>query len=525
MARASRRAHAAQKRRATDLARSIREAERANARAARETVRANKEAQQLYVQQQIRDAATETAETKTRILELGTVLEQTLSIDDRIDFSDLRLSEDFAPFAPPAGLEQARRAPLESNYLDKVSPPRGLAKLLPGSGRRYEEALKAAQEAFAEAMAEHLAEESRRQAALEKAMLGYDRRKAAFLETARKRNAEVDDFERRYLAGEADAIVAYNDMVLERSEYPDGFPEDFAVAFTPDSQELVIDRELPLPSIVPTVIEFKYNKSKDSFDEKPRKVAEIREIYEDLVASIALRTVHEIFEADHHGAIQSVTFSGFVNSVDPSTGKDIKPYLISVRATREKFLDLDLSRVDKGACLRNLGAKVSPRPAEIQAIKPIIEFNMLDKRFVDQLDILGELESRPNLMDLSPTEFENLVSNLFGKLGLETKLTRSSRDGGVDVVAFDSRPVLGGKVIIQAKRYRDTVGVSAVRDLYGTMMNEGANKGILVTTSGYGPDAFNFAKDKPIELIAGGVLLYLLDQIGIQAKILLPKDR
>ena len=65
----------------------------------------------------------------------------------------------------------------------------------------------------------------------------------------------------------------------------------------------------------------------------------------------------------------------------------------------------------------------------------------------------------------------------------------------------NSRPVLGGKVVIQAKRYRHTVGVAAVRDLYGTMMNEGANKGILVATSGYGPDAFDFAKDKPIELI------------------------
>jgi restriction system protein len=90
-------------------------------------------------------------------------------------------------------------------------------------------------------------------------------------------------------------------------------------------------------------------------------------------------------------------------------------------------------------------------------------------------------------MDLNPHEFEALVSNLFSKMGLETKLTRSTKDGGVDAVAYDKRPVLGGKVVIQAKRYRHTVGVSAVRDLYGTMMNEGANKGILVTTAGYGP--------------------------------------
>jgi restriction system protein len=36
--------------------------------------------------------------------------------------------------------------------------------------------------------------------------------------------------------------------------------------------------------------------------------------------------------------------------------------------------------------------------------------------------------------------------------------------------------------------------VAAVRDLYGTVVNEGANRGILVTTSGFGPDSYDFAK-------------------------------
>lgn len=46
----------------------------------------------------------------------------------------------------------------------------------------------------------------------------------------------------------------------------------------------------------------------------------------------------------------------------------------------------------------------------------------------------------------------------------------------------------------------------------------------FVTTSGYGPDAFNFANDKPIELIDGGQLLYLLDQCGVRARIVFPDD-
>ena len=58
-----------------------------------------------------------------------------------------------------------------------------------------------------------------------------------------------------------------------------------------------------------------------------------------------------------------------------------------------------------------------------------------------------------------------------------------------------------------------------MRDLYGTLMNEGANKGILVTTSDYGPDAYKFASDKPIQLLNGGNLLHLLEQYGHKARI------
>ena len=79
--------------------------------------------------------------------------------------------------------------------------------------------------------------------------------------------------------------------------------------------------------------------------------------------------------------------------------------------------------------------------------------------------------------------------------------------------------------MIQAKRYSHTVGVSAVRDLYGTLMNEGATKGVLVTTSDYGPDAYEFANGKPITLLNGANLLHLLEKHGTRAHINLVEAR
>jgi restriction system protein len=221
-----------------------------------------------------------------------------------------------------------------------------------------------------------------------------------------------------------------------------------------EPKEFVVEYELPNTDIVPAILEYRYVKTKDVIEEKLRKTSEIKEIYQDIVASICLRTIHEIFEADQANNILVVAFNGFVQTIDPSTGKDIRPCLISIRTTKEKFSEINISRIDKRACLRNLGAQVSQRPDEMQAVKPVVDFDMVDKRFVEESDIMADLESRPNLMDLNPFEFENLVSNLFGQMGFQTKLTRSSRDGGIDAVAFDPRPILGGKVVIQAKRYK-----------------------------------------------------------------------
>lgn len=66
---------------------------------------------------------------------------------------------------------------------------------------------------------------------------------------------------------------------------------------------------------------------------------------------------------------------------------------------------------------------------------------------------------------------------------------------------------------------RTPLAFSAVRGLYGTLMNEGATKGIPVTTSDYGPDAYEFAKGKPITLLNGSNLLHLLERHGTKAPI------
>ncbi|MBR0599785.1 restriction endonuclease [Sinanaerobacter chloroacetimidivorans] len=508
-----------------DQKRRIREAERARREEIRQAALDAKEEKQRYLEIRVDEVDEMNEELEERVSDLLSILTNTLSINDTISFNSLKIHDAGPKYKPPVELATLNNEPTLEYFIQNVKSPGFFDKLVPGWQNRYENAKKQAEDNYRQEKERYEVAENERKDKLEKYKARYEKEKSDWDLKVQQRNKEVDDFEQSYKNKDIASVISYNSMVLERSQYPDEFPQNFRVTYAEDSKELVIEYQLPTVEIIPAVQEYKYVKSRDAIDEKQRKQTEIKEIYQDVIAAICLRSIHEVFEADQGNVIDLVVFNGYVETVDPATGKDIKPFLISIRVTKERFLEIDLKRAEKKACLRNLGAQISPRPDELQPVKPIIEFDMVDKRFVEQQDVLSALDNRPNLMDLNPFEFENLVANLFGKMGLETKQTRSSKDGGVDAVAFDNRPVLGGKVVIQAKRYKNLVGVSAVRDLYGTMMNEGANKGILVTTSSYGPDAYDFSKDKPIELIDGGALLYLLDQVGVQARIIFPEDK
>jgi restriction system protein len=83
----------------------------------------------------------------------------------------------------------------------------------------------------------------------------------------------------------------------------------------------------------------------------------------------------------------------------------------------------------------------------------------------------------------------------------------------------DPTPIRAGKTVVQVKRYRNTVPPTAVRDLFGTVQDAGANKGVLVTTSGFGPGSHTFANGKPLELVAGSELVDLLRRHGLRGRL------
>jgi restriction system protein len=493
------------------------EADRARRAFERASAANQKERARLYAEARVAEVAALNESLTAGISDLEGLFSGSLTVNDLLDFESLKEAVQLPQFEPGA-LAVPEPAPDPSGF----RPPAlsSSQRLIPGAKQRYLARFEAGREQYDAAVQSHQLHETERLSQLERARAEHQRAVEVIEIRLARQHAEVEAFRAAFAAGEPSAVVEYFALVLERSHYPEGFQQDFKLAYIPESRQLVIQYGLPGFGVVPAVAEYRYVRSGDKITQKACSVRERQDRYKRVVSAVTVRTLHEVFESDRSEIAETIVFNGHVDTINDATGKQEYPCVITLMTTRQSFMDRDFARIDPLACLLDLSASVSKNPAELAPVRPVLEFDMVDPRFVAEADVLSGLDQRPNLMELKPGEFESLITNLFAKMGLETRQTQASRDGGVDCVAFDNRPVFGGKVIIQAKRYKNTVPVSAIRDLFGSVHNEGASKGILVTTSGFGRASFEFAKDKPLELLSGSNLLYLLKvHADVDAKI------
>ncbi|MFJ6070265.1 restriction endonuclease [Streptomyces sp. NPDC093065] len=360
------------------------------------------------------------------------------------------------------------------------------------------------------------AAETRRREQLASYEREYRQRSEAQLAGIRRHNAGVAAAAEGVARRNPDSVVEYFSAALYTSAaWPEGFPRRVAMAYDPAARQLVLDWELPADDVVPRSKYVRYMYAADQYKETPRPVGQRRTLYKDVLAQCVLLVLHELFAADETGALESVALNGFVDAHDPTTGRRDHIFLATVMAERSAFRALHLAQVDAGSCLADaLRGQLSARPDQLAPVRPGRRPEEVGQRVAAH----GS-DEEPDLYEMDPIAFEGLVAELFEAMGMQAVTTQRSNDGGVDVHALDPTPIRGGQIVVQVKRYRNTVPPTAVRDLYGTVQDAGANKGVLVTTSGFGPGSHTFANGKPLELVAGPELVDLLRRHGLRGRL------
>jgi restriction system protein len=133
------------------------------------------------------------------------------------------------------------------------------------------------------------------------------------------------------------------------------------------------------------------------------------------------------------------------------------------------------------------------------------------------------------LMSMTPGAFERLARRLLREADFDSvNVTGQSGDGGIDGLGVYRLGLVSFPVFFQCKRYRGSVGPSAVRDFRGAMAGRG-DKGLLITTGSFSADAKKEATRDgapPIDLIDGDRLCELLKRydLGVQTTIRTVED-
>lgn len=345
---------------------------------------AEKEAAALQVESRQAEAASMNADLAQTYGEIDTILAATLEVDDYIDLNALRIGRVEHP-AFDGGEHAVRLAPpREPHYpprpfWQEPPAPTGLGAAL-GGRRRHAEAIAQARLQFEAALADaqrhanalhfqyeqdcaaHQRAEQARLQALDERRHRYEQECVEREQHAAETNAQVDRLINDLAFDIPWAIQEYISIVLSNSVYPEVFPVEHDFRFDLATRELNLTARVPEPPQIPTVKEYKYVKAKDEITTTRLSATDQKARYAGAVWQVAIRTLHEIFEADRVGRIHTISLTVDTTTIDPATGQPTVIPLVIVGAARESFSTFDLANVVPEATLDHLGAARSKNP-------------------------------------------------------------------------------------------------------------------------------------------------------------------
>jgi restriction system protein len=317
--------------------------------------------------------------------EVDGLLQWTLGVDDHVDLETLRRTVEHPPFDRTDLERPVPPPPTIPDPAEPVLAPVEPPKTLFGRKKKLAEAESAAQEEFAAAHAawkqelealparraaaaeEHAAKVTQRQQELEAERERYEQECAEREAEVAEHNAAIDSLIANLGYGTADAVQEYVGIVLSNSVYPEHFEVEHVATFEPSTAELQVRALIPGPEAVPAIKAYKYAKGNDEITTTALSQKACKDRYASAVDQVALRTLHEIFEADRRGLIKTISLEVGTETTDPATGNHTYIPFAAVAAERETFLSFDLTGVVPSATLEHLGASVSKNPLGLVA--------------------------------------------------------------------------------------------------------------------------------------------------------------
>ena len=147
----------------------------------------------------------------------------------------------------------------------------------------------------------------------------------------------------------------------------------------------------------------------------------------------------------------------------------------------------------------------------------------IESSSAEENEITWKEELLNKIKEIPPDGFERLCQRLLRELGFQNvEVTGKPNDGGIDgkgILRLGG--ILSFHVVFQAKRYKETVSPSVIRDFRGSM-SANVDKGLVISTGRFTREARKEAQRDgalPIDLIDGDELAEKLKELKMGIKV------
>ena len=307
--------------------------------------------------------------------EVDQILAATLEVDDFVDLELLRDNTANAVYTNP---ELQTPTPLPKHIEDPPRPkgtmpvkPTGIGGIF--GGGKYKKKVEAAENELRAKLRvwNDVVDENGHQRALaDQDYRDRENDRLRQLDTAEREHREgcahsaarIDELIAGLGYGTPESVHDYVSIVLSNSVYPEVLHVEHEFHFDVENAELALKVFVSPPDQLPSTKAYKYTKSTDLISETSLSQKACKDRYSSIIQQIALRSLHEVFEADRRGIIKTMSLEVGTETTEPATGLEKFILFVATAAERDEFLTYNLSAVDPAATLAHLGASISKNP-------------------------------------------------------------------------------------------------------------------------------------------------------------------
>jgi SNF2 family DNA or RNA helicase len=159
------------------------------------------------------------------------------------------------------------------------------------------------------------------------------------------------------------------------------------------------------------------------------------------------------------------------------------------------------------------------RPAESMGLTEEEIFSLFNLKVRPHKQIPQKEDGQPvewNLENTLPSQFENLVAEIYEKQGYKVTVTGGSHDEGIDIIAEKYVGNAREKVIVQCKHQQANVGRPVIQQFWGVINSDhSTTRGDFVTSASFSSEAMEFANNRRLTLIDRHKLMKLAEEYKV----------